>query len=134
MAKNKIFYQYILSLSLAVIFLPGCVYLTHLDEVTFLKSLDTSQKEMQPELDKEEKLYNKLKSDIDNGRLHKLTPKRKIFRLYGEPTLCKPAEAQGQIKETCIYRKPGGLFTQIILLDLDAQERLSSWRIQGPEK
>jgi len=135
MAKNKIFYQYILSLSLAVIFLPGCVYLTHLDEVTFLKSLDTSQKEMQAELDKEEKLYNKLKSDIDNGRLHKLMQKRKIFRLYGEPALCKSAEGQGGIKETCIYRKPtGGLFTQIILLNLDTQDRLSSWQIQGQEK
>src|SRR4030042_2114151 len=123
MAKNKIFYPYLFSLSLAVIFLSGCVYLAHLDEVMFMKRLENSQKEMQAEIDKEERLYNKLKTDIDNGRLNKPMKKRAIFHLYGEPTLCRPAEGRAGIKETCIYRKPtGGLSTQIILLNLDTQD------------
>ncbi|MFA7272051.1 MAG: hypothetical protein WC090_05000 [Candidatus Omnitrophota bacterium] len=134
MAKNKIFYAYVFYLSLAVIFIPGCAYLTHLDEVRFMKGLEASQKEMQAELDREQKLYNKLKADIDNGRLDKLMQKRAIFRIYGEPTLCKPAQGQGQsgVKEYCIYRNPagGGLLTEIILLNLDARERLSSWEVQ----
>lgn len=135
MGKNKISYKYLFSLSLVITFLSGCVYLTHLDEVMFMKSLDNSQKEMQAELDKEEKLYNKLKADIDNGRLKKLTQKQRIFRIYGEPALCKPAEGRSSIKETCIYRKPtGGLLAEIILLNLDAQDRLYSWQIQNSGK
>lgn len=136
MARNKIFYLHMFSLSLAMILLSGCVYFTHLDEVMFLKSLDNNQKEMQAELDREEELYTQLKTDIDNGRLHKLMKKRKIFHLYGEPILCKLAEGQVGIKETCIYRDPAakGLFAQMILLNFDAQDRLSSWQIQDPEK
>ncbi|MFA4989853.1 MAG: hypothetical protein WC576_03685 [Candidatus Omnitrophota bacterium] len=134
MAKNRIFYAYLFYLSLALIFLPGCVYLTHWDEVRFMKSLEDSQKEMQAELDREQKLYNKLKADIDNGCLDKLMQKRAIFRVYGEPTLCRPAQGQGQggVKESCIYRNPagGGLFTEIILLNLDSRGRLSSWEVQ----
>ncbi|MDD2927655.1 MAG: hypothetical protein PHE30_02255 [Candidatus Omnitrophica bacterium] len=134
MAKNKIFYAYVFYLSLAVIFLPGCVYLTHWDEVRFMKGLEASQKEMQAELDREQKLYNKLKADIDNGRLDKLMQKRAIFRIYGEPTLCRPAQGQGQsgVKESCIYRNPAGegLLAEIILLNLDARERLSFWEVQ----
>lgn len=123
--------RYIFPLSLAVIFLSGCVYMTHLDETMFMKNLADNQKAMQAELDREQKLYDKLKSDIDNGRLNKPMPKRKILALYGEPTLCKAAEGKGDIKETCIYRKPkGGVLTQIILLNLDAQARLLSWQIQ----
>ena len=130
MSKNKI-----LCLCLAVIFLPGCVYMSHLDQVMFLKGLDNNQKEMQAELNKEEELYNNLKADIDNGRLKKSTQKRKIFKLYGKPSLCKPAEGQSGIKETCVYRNPaGGLLAQIILLNFDAQDRLSSWEMQKWEK
>lgn len=135
MAKNKIFYIYVFSLILSVISISGCVYLTHLDETLFMKGLGDSQKEMQAELNREEKLYNKLKADIDNGRLKKLTKKQRIFRLYGEPDLCKLAEGQSAIKETCIYRKPtGGLLTEVILLNLDSQDRLYSWQIQESGK
>ena len=132
MLNNKFFYLY---LSLVVIFISGCVYLTHLDQVMFLKGLDNNQKEMQAELNQQEELYNKLKADIDNGRLKKLTQKRKLFKLYGKPVLCKPVEGQGGIKGTCVYRNPaGGFLAQIILLNLDAQGRLSSWEIQKWEK
>jgi len=132
MAKNKIFYIYVFSLSLAAILISGCVYLTHWDDAMFMKNLDDNQKQMQAELNKEEKLYNRLKADIDNGRLKKLTKKNRILRLYGEPALCKPTEGQEGIKETCIYRKPtGGLLTEMILLNLDAQDRLYSWQIQN---
>ena len=135
MAKSKIFYPYIFFLSLTVISLSGCVYLAHLDEAMFMKSLKDSQGEMQAELKKEEKLYNKLKTDIDRGRLNHLTGKRRIFSLYGEPALCRPAEGQAGIKETCIYRNPaGGLLSEVILLNLDGQERLYSWQIQDSGK
>jgi len=132
MIKYKVFYKYLFFLSLTAIFLSGCVYLTHFDDAMFMKGLDDSQKEMQAELAREEKLYGKLKSDIDNGRLKKLAKKHTIFRRYGEPALCRPAEGQVGIKETCIYRKPAGrLFTEVILLNLDSQDRLYSWQIKN---
>lgn len=135
MGKNKIFCRWAFSLSLAAILLSGCVYLTHWDESMFMKNLDDNQKQMQAELNKEEKLYNKLKADIDSSRLKKLTKKNRIFRIYGEPVLCKPAEGQEGIKETCIYRKPtGGLLTEVILLNLDSQDRLYSWQMQNSGK
>lgn len=136
MEKNKTLRLYIFFLSLAVIFFSSCVYLTHFDEVMFLKSLDNNQREMQAEVDREHESYAQLKTDIDNGRLHKSMKKRKIFHLYGEPVLCKPDEGQTGIKEACIYRDPAakGLFAQMILLNFDAQDRLFSWQIQDAEK
>jgi len=113
-------------------FLPGCAYITHLDEAMFVKNLDDNQKQMQAQLAKEARLYKKLRGDIDNQRLKQLTQKRVVFSRYGKPPLCRPAEGQERIKETCIYRMPsGGLFTEIILLDFDSQDKLLSWQIQG---
>jgi hypothetical protein len=94
-----------------------------------MKRLGDSQKEMQAQLDKEEKLYNKLKADIDNGRLNKLTEKAKILKLYGEPTLCRPPVNPDGIKEICTYRNSAG---ELILLNFDVQDKLISWKIQNP--
>jgi hypothetical protein len=133
MMKIKILTPYILFLSL-IFCTSGCVYLTHLDETLLLKSLQDNQNEMQSELGREENLFNKLEADIDNGRLAKAMPKNKIFQLYGEPSLCRQATRQSGIQETCIYRKPGGLSTSIILLNFDNQDKLSFWQIQNPDK
>lgn len=134
MAITKIFNPFVFFLSWIVFFLSGCAYLTHPNETLFLKSLGDNQNAMQAQLDREEKLFNKLETDINNGRLNGPIVKTRIFSLYGEPTLCKAAEGQGNIKETCVYRKPGGLSTQLILINLDSQGKLSSWQIQSPDK
>lgn len=129
--KNKIFSAAVFLLSFAVVFLPGCTYLSNLDEAMFLKNFDNNQKEMQAEIDKEEESFSQLKADIKQGRLPKARKKRRIFTDYGEPSLCKPAENKPGIKETCIYRKPtGGLEGELILLNFDARSRLASWEIQ----
>ncbi len=135
MAKHKSSYAPLLSLSLMVIFASGCVYLTHIKETMFLKNMEDNQKQMQAALDREEKLYDKLKNNIDKARLKKLTKKRAVISHYGEPVLCRPAEGLEGIKETCIYRKPtGGLLTEVILLNFDAQGKLYSWEIQDSGK
>lgn len=135
MAKTKICHLQIFFLSLVIIFLPGCAYLIHPRETLFLKSLEDNQKAMQAELDREEKLFNKLRTDIDRGRLKQFTQKRRIFSLYGQPVLCRQSHSQTGIRrETCIYRKPGGLSTSIILLNFDTQDKLSSWEINNPDK
>ncbi len=111
--------------------ISGCAYFTHLKEIKVLKSLGSSQQEMQVELAREEKLFNRLKTDINSGRLNKSIQKKKIFRIYGEPTLCKPAEGESSVKETCIYRRPaGGLSTEIILLNFDTQDMLYSLQVE----
>lgn len=118
-------------LILAVIFLPGCVYLTHLDESMFLKNFDNNQKEMQAEIDKEKELFSQLESDIQKGHLHKGMKKRNIVSLYGEPPLCKPAEPQSGFDETCIYRNPaGGMEAELVLLNFDAKHRLVGWKAE----
>ncbi|MFA5200185.1 MAG: hypothetical protein WC442_04675 [Candidatus Omnitrophota bacterium] len=127
--KNKFLYFYLFSLSLTMVFLPGCVYLSHLDEVMFMRSLEESQKDMQAEINREEKLYKRLKTDIDNGNLNKQTKKQIIYARYGEPTLCRPADGRDEIRETCMYRKPAG--GELILLNLSAQDKLISWEIQA---
>ncbi|MDD5408967.1 MAG: hypothetical protein PHC71_02620 [Candidatus Omnitrophica bacterium] len=135
MAKSRIFTPRLPILTVTAIFISGCVYLTHFHEAMFVKNLEDNRKEMQVQLDEEAKLYNNLRADITNGRLAKLTQKQAIFHLYGEPSLCRPAEGLAGSKETCIYRKPsGGLFTEIILLNFDARDRLNSCQIQNPKE
>jgi|GEM_PF-1123235 len=135
MTKSRVSTLYLSFLIITAIIIPGCVYLTHFHEAMFVKNLDDNQKEMQAQLDKEEELYEKLRADIDNGRLKKLTHKQAIFRLYAEPVLCRQADGQPGIKETCIYRKPaGGLFSEVILLNFDARDRLYSCQVQNPKK
>jgi len=135
MAKNKFFYATVFFLSLIMISVSGCVYLTHIKEAMFLKNMEDNQKQMQAALDKEEKLYNKLKADMESGRLKKLTKKRALISHYGEPVFCKPAEGLKDIKETCIYRNPaGGFLSEVILLNLDAQSKLYSWQVSDSGK
>lgn len=132
MAKNKVFYSY-LFLSLTLIFLSGCVYMRHMDDVMFLKGLESSQKEMQAELVREERLYTRLKKDIDRGYLKKQLRKGYILARYGKPALCRPVEGRADTKETWIYRQPsGGVLAQIILLNFDPQDKLNFWQIQNP--
>jgi len=131
MIKNKTPFPYALFPIVGVIFISGCVYLTHFREAMFMKNLEDNQKAMQAQIEREAKFYGKLKADIDHGRLKKLTQKRDILRRYGEPTLCRDAQGQNGIKETCIYREPsGGLSAQLILLDFDSQDKLYSWDMQ----
>jgi len=135
MKQDKAFARYLLFICLFAAFLPGCVYISHLDETMFMKSLGDSQQEMQAELDKEGELYSKLKADIDNGALKKLTKRKSILYRYGEPTSCKPCKGSGDIKETCVYRNPaGGMLTEMILLNFDAQNKLYSWQVENPAK
>jgi hypothetical protein len=134
MAQTKTIQSFAFSLSLAMLFLSGCAYLTHPKETLFLKGLEDNQKQMQAQLAREEKRFNRLKTDLDTGRLRKLAKKTRIISLYGQPVLCRPVEGQTGIQETCIYRKPGALSTSIILLNLDTQDRLFSWNIQNPDK
>lgn len=135
MKKNKTFLSNLFSLGLAVIFLPGCVYLSHFDETMRMKDLADNQQEMQAQLDRERDSFNKLKADIEKGSLKKLTRRRSVLYRYGEPASCRQSKAQSEIKETCFYRKPGGgLLSEIIELNFNAKDRLCSWQIEDPEK
>ncbi len=136
MAKNNIFRLRIFFLSLVISFLSGCVYIEHWDDVMFLKGMQDNQKEMQVTLDKEKKLYDKLRADIDSGRLRKSMSKNKVFNIYGKPALCKSPEGKSDIKETCFYRNPAGkgLFSEMILLNFDSNDKLLSWEVQDPGK
>jgi len=134
MNKYKVFCKALVSLVPVIFFLTGCVYITHLDETMFIKGLADSQKQMQAEINRQEKLYNKLKTDINRGSLKTLTKKRAIINRYGKPVLCKPVAGEVVVKETCVYRKPTGqMLSEIILLNLDARARLCSWEIQNTE-
>ncbi|MFA5198433.1 MAG: hypothetical protein WC432_02675 [Candidatus Omnitrophota bacterium] len=129
MLKFRIFF-----LIFAMLSFSGCAYLSHPKETLFLKGMADNQKAMQAQLSREEKQFNRLKADLEKGRLPKNTQKKRIVSRYGEPVLCRPAEGASGAKESCFYRKPGGFSTPIILLDLDAAGRMLSWRIQDPDK
>lgn len=98
-----------------------------------LKELQDNQKQMQAQLSKEEMLYERLKADLSSGRLKKAGAlKNSIFKVYGEPALCRPAEGQEACDEVCIYRRQtgGGMFGEIMLLNFDSRGRLVSWQGQ----
>jgi hypothetical protein len=114
-----------------LLLLSGCSRISSPSGVMAVKNLGDNQNQMQAQLRREEKLYDKLKADLKNGRLKALTLKERISRVYGEPTLCRPAEGDSEAQEACIYRKQaGGLLSEIILLNFDAQGKLFSWQVQ----
>jgi len=129
MARNSIVFLVIVGL----IVFPGCVYLGHLHQAMLVKNLEAEQKQMEAELEKEERLYDMLKADINNNNLDKDQKKQDILRRYGEPSLCRQESADSG--QTCIYLRPkGGLMAELILLRFDNKAKLYSWQIQTPGK
>ncbi len=111
----------------------GCVYLTHSQELLFLKGLADNQAEMEAYAKRQEQGFARLSQDLRAGRLQKGMTKGEAVAVYGEPIMCKEQRDGEEIKETCLYREPRQPFaTEWVHLDYDAGNRLVRWQL-SPE-
>jgi len=129
MTKIKLLAKLSFFVSFCLVFLNGCMYIKHYDELMRMKQLGDDQKQMQEYIWKQEELFEELKADIAASRLKAGASKKRILSRYGEPTICKEVKDKENITQTCFYRKPSaGIESEIIYLDFDAKGHLVSWQ------
>lgn len=99
-------------------------------QIMALKDLGDSQSEMAEYVKRQEKSFDKLRQDLEDGRLAKGLPKDKIISLYDEPIFCEPKEKDNSRKEACLYRRPLDFFaSDKICLTFDERGKLESWEL-----
>jgi len=72
----------------------GCVIITNWQELSTLKTLVASQREIEKDLAEKETLFYQLKKNIQNNRLRKGIAQRAILVRYGEPVLSKKTKGR----------------------------------------
>ena len=130
MPKKKIFRGFAVFIIFQVIFLQGCVYLMHYNDLKKLKALADSQKEMGDELNKQEELFSALRADLQENKITQGLLYQQVVSIYGEPIFCQPAKSQDRFISSCLYRHPSKYFSSdLIYLNFDSDQKLSSWEI-----
>ena len=114
-----------------IILLAGCTGLTHVRELMVLERIGENQAEIKEYLDEQERLFYKLRQDIENNQLSQGMPLPEVLSMYGEPIFQSFPEEQGKIKRTYFYRHPTQYFSSDrIYLNFDDEQRLCSWKLE----
>jgi len=113
-------------LVLSVLSLTGCGCTPQL---SILKGLGDSQKEIERYVAAQERGFYKLSDDIKNNRIKIGLSKKEILSLYGDPVLSKKIEDNPLLKEEFLYRLPTEYFTtNRIYLYFDIEDKLVKWK------
>lgn len=107
--------------------LPGCAYLSNREGLMTLKEFSDNQKEIDNYLTRQERLFYKLKNDLNKVRLEGMA-KEKVIKIYGDPIFCQPLPDKNNAGEQCLYRHPTDFFgSDMIYLEFDSNQKLKSW-------
>ncbi|MBU0878592.1 MAG: hypothetical protein KKD55_03150 [Candidatus Omnitrophica bacterium] len=107
----------------------GCTFLRYSEQLSTLKELEVSQKEIELYVEEQERFLYVLLDDIKNKRLKLSTSKENILKTYGEPVISKEVTDDPLIKEAFLYRHPTQYFTSDkVYLYFDELGKLLSWK------
>ena len=98
-----------------------------------LKSIASSQKQMETYIARQKKGFLRLKQDIQRNRLQKGISRETVIKRYGEPVFCAAQENPIDIgiSQSCLYRAPMEYFSaDKVYLYFDQQELLHSWKYE----
>ncbi|MFA5271700.1 MAG: hypothetical protein WC412_05100 [Candidatus Omnitrophota bacterium] len=113
----------------------GCATVEHLDELFTLKNVSDNQRDIDIYLKKQEKGFSRLLDDIKNNRLLRGKSKRLIIEDYSEPVLVKKVEAEDNIIEVLLYRKPTEYFSSDrVYLYINNKGKLAYWELKPADK
>ena len=108
-----------------ILFVGGCMYLAHMDELLFLKGLGDNAREIQQYIDAQHDSFIKLRDDVKNNRLVMGLSKEEVIAAYGDPVYCKAVTENSTVAESCLYRLPTHYFaTDMIYLRFDKGQKL----------
>ncbi|OQX78858.1 MAG: hypothetical protein B6D56_08195 [Candidatus Omnitrophica bacterium 4484_70.1] len=125
-------------LSFVFLFFSGVVSCSspsqYVEPLLTLKALSESQQDIQQYLERQEKLFGKLKEDVKNKRLPLNISKQTVVATYGEPVLCKRVSGKILAKEVFLYRHPTRYFSSDrIYLYFDATGKLIYWKYKASQ-
>lgn len=119
-----------LTVYLLIFLLNGCSL--NFQGLMTAKGLADNQEEMGSYINTQKQLFEKLKTDVENGRLKKGMPKNEALAMYGEPILSRPSQDQARAVEYLLYRHPVKYFSSdLIYLYFDKDGRLTCAQV-GP--
>ncbi|MBM3250449.1 MAG: hypothetical protein FJZ09_06415 [Candidatus Omnitrophica bacterium] len=126
--RNKIFPKLICLPAFAV-FLGGCAFFTHYDQVMTLKAIGDNQAQIQRYLDKQKALFAKLLDDAKNGRLEKGSSQNRVAARYGEPIYIRQEGPERGSSEVYVYRHPTQYFSSDMVYLYFNEKKLAKWEI-----
>jgi hypothetical protein len=119
--------------SFFLVFLGGCTFFTHYDELMTLKRMGDNQAQITKYLDKQKALFLKLLDDAKFNRLEKGSSRKTILTRYGEPIYVRQdSETEGS--EVYVYRHPTEYFSSdLVNLYFNKNKKLTKWQILSAE-
>jgi len=124
MLKKKIF------ICLSILLLTGCANFNFAG-LKNLSRLAKNQEETEKYVLRQEKLFYKLKVDVQDNKLKKGMAQDEILSKYGEPIFYKAVEDKPAVKESLLYRLPTEYFSSDkVYLYFDSNNNLYSWELQ----
>ena len=105
----------------------GCALLSNPGGVLALKRYSDNQDQIQRYVDKQEKLFNKLLSNLKDEQLNTGMSKKQFIRTYGEPVLSWQADGPDK-GEVLLYRYPTKYFnTDRVYAYFGESNKLTRW-------
>ena len=118
-----------------LIFISGCAILEHKDQLLTLKSLGDDQDRQKKFIERQEKNFKLLLSDIEKGALKKGTTRRQILSRFGEPISIKEIGDDPMFLEQFTYRHPEQFFgSEKVYLFFDKNQALAEWLYEPAPK
>lgn len=94
-----------------------------------LKRLSDNRAETERYLNRQEKLFYKLRNDIVNNSLNKGLSEKDFMSVYGEPIFCESSERDGINKKRCLYRHPTDYFSSDKIYITLEKQNIESWEL-----
>ena len=116
---------------LLLVFFSGCTVVRHSQQISTLRKVGASQKQMQSYVARQEKGFNRLRKDIERKRLKVGISQREVVSLYGEPIL----EKEVGDKIQWLYRHPTEYFnSDRAYLYFNSSNTLIGWEFDKKEE
>ncbi|HOX54133.1 MAG TPA: hypothetical protein PLC32_01625 [Candidatus Omnitrophota bacterium] len=129
LSKIALFFSFLVLLS-------SCSIITRTNQMLTLKSLGDDQALQTKFLKQQEKNFQLLLSDVQNGILKKGATRKDMLSRYGEPIAIKEMTKDSLFAEQFVYRHPEQFFdSEKVYLFFDKDQALAEWKYEpAPEK
>ena len=108
-------------------FASGCVILSKAEGLMRLKHYSDGQAQIERYVNKQADLFDKLVSDLEEGKLEVGISQKQFIRNYGDPVLANPVRNSSG-EEVLLYRYPLKYFnTDRVYAYFDSSQALIRW-------
>lgn len=117
---------FVLFLSLGL--LLGCAKVSHLQELLTLQDLAREQESQQQFVEEQDRKFDFLLDEINNGRLAQYTDKESVLKGFGPPVFSQEVKKEGKAVEQWLYRYARDFSAEDkVYMFFDEESTLTGW-------